>query len=368
MIKSNFIFVILFLIILFLPTLGILTGVGNKFHLYENRSLAGKPKMGLYEAFASQFEKYFADHFGFRSIFIQADRYLKLNVFGSFTNNDVSIGKDNWLFYTSDQNYLDVINAVIFSESDLRGIKENLEDAKNYFEKNGIKFIVIIAPNKSSVYEQYLPSYMRKANPKSRLQQLTEYLGKEENDVIFINPTLELKKESLKSQVYRKYDTHWNSYGGFIAYKLLMLEIEKFYPSLKAKGLEDFEVSYKETNIKDLELLLGVGDIFKEKDPIFTPKVKRAINTTEECPKPYMQCAEQLYKVKDKKLPRLTMYRDSFGVALIPFLSEHFSVSHFIWKVMPLDTNVVLEDQADVVIFEIVERDLWRLQNQFFKY
>ena len=59
----------------------------------------------------------------------------------------------------------------------------------------------------------------------------------------------------------------------------------------------------------------------------------------------------------DGSRPRAVVFRDSFGSALIPFLSEHFSRALYLWQ-YNVDPDVVLDERPDVVIQEWVGRRL----------
>ena len=61
--------------------------------------------------------------------------------------------------------------------------------------------------------------------------------------------------------------------------------------------------------------------------------------------------------MNNSKLPKLLMLRDSFGNALIPSLSERFSRSVFLWT-HSIDRAVVEQEKPDIIILEIVERNL----------
>jgi hypothetical protein len=63
--------------------------------------------------------------------------------------------------------------------------------------------------------------------------------------------------------------------------------------------------------------------------------------------------------VDDESLPRAVVFRDSFGNALIPYLSEHFERVLFVWErdVLPW---VVEEEKPTVVIQQITGRMLAR--------
>ena len=59
----------------------------------------------------------------------------------------------------------------------------------------------------------------------------------------------------------------------------------------------------------------------------------------------------------DTALPRAVVFRDSFGSALVPFLSEHFSRAVYLWQ-YNVDPEIVRGERASVVIQEWVGRRL----------
>ena len=59
----------------------------------------------------------------------------------------------------------------------------------------------------------------------------------------------------------------------------------------------------------------------------------------------------------DRSRPRAVIFRDSFGSALIPFLSEHFSRALYLWQ-YNFDPAIVTEERPSVVIQEWVGRRL----------
>jgi len=54
------------------------------------------------------------------------------------------------------------------------------------------------------------------------------------------------------------------------------------------------------------------------------------------------------------------MFRDSFADGLIPYLSENFSRSVYVWK-PKVDLQVIEQEKPDIVIFEVAERYLGSL-------
>jgi hypothetical protein len=57
------------------------------------------------------------------------------------------------------------------------------------------------------------------------------------------------------------------------------------------------------------------------------------------------------------QLPRAVVFRDSFGIALAPFLAEYFGKSVFVWD-RRFDRELVAREKPSVVIYEVVERAL----------
>lgn len=358
---------LIFLLILGFPLLFGLFGLDGNFRLVENRKLSSMPKLGLYNGFQEGFQKYFGDNFGGRDFLISLNRNIRVSFLKSSPNEEVLIGKDNWLYYVSGDGYLDTINAKPFSESDLEGISGHLEEADSYFQQKGIKFYLLVAPNKQTVYPEYLPDFVKKVRTDSNLNQIADFLKRKSSNVKLIDPTQSLaRNQKVYGVSFHKYDTHWNEFGGFLAYAELLQNINTDFPNLIAKQTKDFDITYRDSPDKDLEILLGV-DSWIEKEPVFIDKNKKSIDLTEPCLEPYKQCAEVIKEVRDEGLPRLLMFRDSFGVALIPFLSEHFSRAYYSWIVLPYSLDLVEKEKPDIVVVELTERELWRLNDPLFR-
>lgn len=70
------------------------------------------------------------------------------------------------------------------------------------------------APNKESVYAEYMPDSVRVYGSESRLDAALPELAAQGLPVYDMKP--ELLKEADTYQLYYKYDTHWNQIGSFI--------------------------------------------------------------------------------------------------------------------------------------------------------
>jgi hypothetical protein len=53
------------------------------------------------------------------------------------------------------------------------------------------------------------------------------------------------------------------------------------------------------------------------------------------------------------------MFHDSFGMALVPFVAEHFSRAVYVSRDMGFEESILEREKPDLVIQEITERYLW---------
>jgi len=121
------------------------------------------------------FNSYYSDHFGLRELFTK--NYFKIvNKIGGKTSfDDVTVGQNGWLFLGNIkkgyQGYNDpigdAINVNLFSPKELIKFAESIMTLKNWLNKQGIKYIYVIAPNKHTIYFEQLPKYIKKKNNKS---------------------------------------------------------------------------------------------------------------------------------------------------------------------------------------------------------
>jgi hypothetical protein len=63
-----------------------------------------------------------------------------------------------------------------------------------------------------------------------------------------------------------------------------------------------------------------------------------------------------LMEQENKSLPSVVVFRDSFSIAMHPYLSEHFSRSLYYWQ-RHGDMEIFEREKPDLVIHEIVGRE-----------
>ncbi|MFL1676659.1 alginate O-acetyltransferase AlgX-related protein [Paenibacillus dendritiformis] len=166
-----------------------------------------------------------------------------------------------------------------FSDIELEKIKNNLNERKRWLEENDIKFYITVAPNKHTIYSEYLPSNIDEYNEKSRLDQLIAYLSKNsEVEIIDLRPVLMENKEQYT--LYKKNDTHWNSLGAFLAYSEIANSIKKDSVNIEPMTLDHYSIQ-KITCGGDLANMLSMNDIILDEHLILSPNFESGVRDVE---------------------------------------------------------------------------------------
>jgi hypothetical protein len=355
-----------FLMLIFLPlTLGLL-GMELQGANTEKRILAGKPTFLIRNASAypQQYTDYFKDNFETRQLLFRWNSLFYTKVLNTSPRPDrVLLGKDDWMFliqkHALDQ-YQELCN---IEEKDLKLMAQNLQDRKDWLEKMGIPFVLIVPPQKATIYPELLPDNIHKVGDSKCLDLFRDYLL-EHADVDLIDlrePLLALKS---KHQVYYSTDIHWNTIGGHTGYLELMKYMRTKVPGLSPPiPLSDFEFLLDTNFHADLSMMLAINDVYPRVTPMFMNGAEKKAEDASKREYPnsaFFQFAPVIKQTPDTAAPRLLMFRDSFAVYMIPHLSEHFSRSVYIWSPVFIP-EIVLVEKPDVVVQEMMEVFIHRI-------
>jgi alginate O-acetyltransferase complex protein AlgJ len=360
----------IFLTLLIVPHFVELSGSGSA--SAENRKMAERPDGSLilnsFADYATEFEKYYNDSFGLRDKLIRWNNRLRLFLFNESPISGVRLGRDGWLYYGAEWELEEYENVMPYKPQDLEGIRKIQEDRRLWLEQRGIKLFIVVAPDKETIYGEYLPPEIHKIGSESRLDQVGNYF-RSHPGIEFIDLREPLLRAKAAQRLYHRTDTHWNDYGAFIGYAALMERIARYYPAVKVPSIGDYMVSTAEGNGGDLSVMLSLGDVIKEDRITLVPKsTPRAVDATRPYPDPVDLAAYPGRKMvvketNDPYLPKALIFRDSFGSPLIPFISESFQSSVFVW-VFDFLPELIEREKPDIVIFECVERYIHSLAKE----
>lgn len=326
---------------------------------YENRTMTSFADVlsSKIKKMPSAFEDWLNDSAPFRNEFMTLNAAINLDVFGTIQSGEVLLGQDDWLFYknVSDSKSLDDYQGLNpYSDEQLKQIADSLTALNDALSAKGVKFALILAPNKERVYSRYMPQSVPVVGA-AKTDLLMEYLA-QNTDVSVIYPKTELEAAGEAQQVYYKYDTHWNEAGAFIAVKQLEAALygdsDMFNNVSFAKGGKTEKVDL--ANISSTNKLLP--DDYDFSCEGFLPNVKADIKDTDETG--YVtNCTSNAESGKT-----LLMLRDSFGSAMLPTISKCYDTASII-HLNAFEKAAPAANENTVFVLELAERSTDRLIN-----
>jgi hypothetical protein len=321
----------------------------------ENRILAQKPSIqlireGKFGEYIKDTAKYFEDSYQLKNNLIYVNSLIDYYGFNISPKDTVARGKNGWLFYTVEDgaNIQDYYGEKLFSEKELETIATEISDIKTKLDKRDIQFIVMMAPNKHTIYEEYLPSRIRnqKGN-RTRADQYGPILSSLDVNYIDLRKTLMDQKSQYSYPLYYPLDSHWNDRAGLIAYNKLLTKINP-RPSTKTPDIAIGD----QNRTGDLGNIVGLSNILRD----------TSISANIPSPPPYstnITATKEIDRIITKNPSgdsrKILMFKDSFSGALLPFVSSQFS--EVVYDASPkINLDLIDVYKPDLVILQFVER------------
>ena len=361
--NMNIFVVIIFFLSISIVSIGMVLKLDRLPQNAENRKLAELPsikfEVNALELYPKKFTDYFNDHFGFRNTFVVMNFFIRHNILRESPSSQVILGKNGWLFYTNDRAIEDYRGITYFDDEKLKAIARSYENKREWLSKKGIKYLLVFAPNKSTIYGEFMPDSYFKIRNRSGMDEIVDYIMKDTNvNIIDLRKTLLDNK--IREQLYLKTSSHWNNYAGFLAYREIMKPVSKWFPDRKADSLQGFSIKREEIRGGDLAEMMGGGDYFREQEVTLIPKKPRKTRKVDYNPSGTYRDPFAM-KQGNNDLPRVIVFRDCFFDEIIPFFSENFQYSRYYWQSWNPDTPIaemINSDRPDIVIEEKIERFL----------
>lgn len=341
-VKAN-IAVTLFCIVCLIPFLGMVFTDGAS--TAANQISARPPVLwneegGLNLDFPREITDYVADHFAFRQELITANAMLNRAVFGESTEEKVTAGQDGWLFYRETMD--DVLHRDTMSRRQLYGSARCLALMDEYAAARGAKLLFTIAPNKASLYPEYLPKMGTPLPMEGNAESLMPFLRDEGIAYADLFDAFAQEDEVL----YFRTDSHWTNRGAALAHDALMRSLGRAEDAMFFARPYVTELTHR----GDLYEMLYPAGWELEEDA-------RYEHTFQYVKTPRGPDDQRIETTHPQKTGKLLMFRDSFGNSLYPMMADEFSASLFS-RAMPYTMELVDETGSDTVIVELVERNL----------
>ncbi len=187
--------------------------------------------------FFSSLERFISDRLPFRESLLGAKARVNL-AFGKLLNPEVVVlGKEDWLFFgNSVGRGIDQFRGLLTLEGrGLSEIQKYFTEIQQTAAQAGIPLVVAIAPDKHSIYSEYLPDGLSRKGLSPADQIMA---GSQGGQILDLRKVLLDAKATSPHPLYYKTDSHWNEFGAYLAYRAIMERLPGFAPV--EPGVGDF--------------------------------------------------------------------------------------------------------------------------------
>jgi hypothetical protein len=326
----------------------------------ENRNPAERPglpnSLPALQAFPQAFDDYYKDHFGGRNVLVYSFLWFKSRVLGVSPTPMAVVGKGDWTYLGHDQQLAATRGVPPLNESQLAQWCKTLKEREEIAARHGAHFLAFFGPDKSSIYPEYLPDWLKPEGPASNLDRLHAYVAANcEVPLLDLRPALLAAKPG--GLTYLRSNSHWNNFGAFVAYQVIAAEIQPWLPTFRPVTQDD--VIFETRPRKDTDLEAEIDIAFYKNAPVEDARMRawHAKKVTGGIPGYTGNAEIGITEHEDKTLPKLVCFHDSFAWALLPFFANSFSRVVYVRQPLYSEEIIALE-KPDLVIFLRVEREL----------
>ena len=348
-----------------LPALDMAVGLDRTPPPQEKRKLAPEPgfphSLDAWADYPAAADAYLADHFGFRSFLVRLHARATVLWLGVTPSPQVEVlvGRRGCLFYTGDRSLPYIEGTNPFTEEELQRWTLVLKQRSEWLARRGVRYLVVFAPGSPSIYPEYLPGWVRPSSHGTRLDQLLEAL-KAAPEVSAVDLRPALREAKAWAPLYSQTDTHWNLVGGWVAYSAIMTALEPWFPGARPAPFSTFNVAWGRRQGGDLATMAGIQGMITEPVPWLAPKrgwqAKTVPSPEYTTLRPFPPRQGPVVTVRaGAPIPGAVIFRDSFSMALAPFLSEDIGRAVYLWT-YEFEPSVVVREQPALVIQEYAER------------
>jgi len=334
------------------------------------------PALNLY--FLSKIQKVNFQHFSKKQLFStdNLESIINYTVYKTFNFSlnepQVVAGKDGFFFLgNSFARVIDKTKATFqYTDEEINSWTTKLKKLQDWYKQQGIEFIIVIAPNKHTVYDDKLPNNITEKVGKTVTNRIVQ--SSLQKNIHILNLEQVLREKKRDKQLYFKTDTHWNNYGALIGYldtmKYLNMTYNKHY-----KIPEYAMMEITSSGGGDLTNLLKINQLLLdnyEKDYTLTFNKKSKVcygnitkaNKLNKCT-PGVKSSFNQYMIHENTLnkEKLLYLCDSFGLENSQLYEHTF---HTVWRFHlghmngGILGNFIREHKPDIVIYQVVERDI----------
>lgn len=358
--------------IIMMPSIIMFTTPYDETSPAELRTLAQFPQWSTRSSiltYMREIETFIQDHFGLREFLLNTNSAIDYYLFNTTFNEDVIIGEDGWFFYNdhiaSNTRMIDDYRGTAppLTEEQLHNFRVSLEARRDTLAVEGIAYYFVIAPNKQTIYGQYVPDEYTIINDSSYHDQIMDYFA-EHSDIEIIDLRPALIAASATEQVYFRHDTHWNSRGAWAAYQEIIQHVRDDFAQVPVLDADTIRVSPLNRTNYDLTRVTRLSNYVTETNTHLITGSDCEISLYESIRGHNGHEMRHRVCAVESNI-NLLFFHDSYGGYLMRYIHHSFPETVTIWS--PYNQNyinqVLQNFDIDIVIEESLERLLYqRLQ------
>lgn len=262
----------------------------------------------------------------------------------------VAHGRNNRLFLAKTEGYelAGFLDGAMWRAVPLALWRATLRRRARELARRGVAYIVLIAPDAPSVHTEDLPAPPPDALPLGA--RFIAAMGAVEG-VSFVYPRDPLREARGGLEVYPRTESHWSSYGGLVATRVLLAELRRCRPDI-AWGVPQ----------PVFKMRRAYGDLGSATELEMTSDVPVPVYAGPEPTRVLDRGGAERQTAVETAWPdaggRVLAFRDSFMTEMAPHLARTAGAFRRYGSTSRLLLDAVEDWQPDVVISEIAERRL----------
>lgn len=278
-----------------------------------------------------------------------------------------------WVYLINDSNdFLDYQFGVrAWTADETTRVDELFHERQHYVDRFGVPYLMVITPEKSATYKEYLPVELAKLREAPSRPAL--YLAAQFGAMVTY-PLDHLQAMKRHGLLYYRGDTHVNWLGGFHLYRHAI-------DAMRDRGFDlgsgiPLSHMYVELAAWQGDVLVQVPEALKaqfESDAdLWRPMVMEESlvqytlhsdrRRAHRLPEPDVfrigrpERETIVTEQADRRLPRAVIFRDSTATLMVDLLAEHFSRAVFVWSADDFIGDLIEIEKPDVILHFKAER------------
>jgi hypothetical protein len=323
---------------------------------------ASFPAVTSWKKIPARFEAFLNDHIAARTTLLDLGARVRIDSLGSSPTPRVWIGSNCMLFYNHRVDLAGDYVGETAEEQCVRHWAALTRARRDWCEARGIPFLMMVVPDKQSVYPELLPPVIRHRRGDSVLDRLIEH-WQTVPTVPILDLRSDLRAAKTEFPTYRLNDTHWTPYGCWRGYCRLVEALAVNFPNLVPRRWSQLQVEMAPFSGGDTWRLLGLSRPPPvEEYPCFRLSNSKATSQTQRIDLPDEDRLGHLDPVvwtnPTTNGPCIVLFCDSFVDRDFQELLAQHCRRLVIVPTFEMIESIIEHERPDAVIFETVERSI----------